>query len=162
MIDRQITYTIVFIIVSLGLLTAVPPIMPKRVVEPFSELGILGPNMKLGDYPSELSMGEHFELYLYNGNHEGRVTYYRTVVKVSDRSTNVSDTEPLNVPAIGNFDVVLADGQNATTPMILSLNEAGLNRRIVFELHKYDSGEGNFVYSGEWLQMWLNVTSPIN
>lgn len=159
MIDTKITYVTIAIVVSLGLLTAIPPIIPERVVEPFSEIGILGPNMKLGDYPSNLAVGESFVLYLYLGNQEGHVTYYRTLVKLGSQDTNVSDTEPMNVPAIGYYDIILSDEQNSTIPITLSIDNEGVNQRLVFELNKYDSDKNSFTYSGQWLQMWLNITS---
>ena len=159
MLDERITYAVIAIILAVGGLTAVPPIIPERVVEPFSELGVLGPKMKLGDYPSEISVGESFDLFLYVGNHEGRVVYYRTLIKVGGLETNVSDAEPFDAGVIYSVDLVLLDERNMTVPLTLSLSESGVNRRVVFELYQYDSDENRFVYSSEWLQMWLNVTS---
>ena len=159
MLDERITYVLVAMILAVGGLTAVPPIIPERVVEPFSELGVLGPNMKLGDYPSEVVVGEAFDLFLYVGNHEGRVVYYRTLIKVGGLETNVSDTEPFDARVIDSIDLVLLDDRTMTVPLRLSLSEPGVNRRVVFELYKYDSDENGFIYSGEWLQMWVNVTS---
>ncbi|MEM1550585.1 MAG: hypothetical protein QXR13_01460, partial [Candidatus Bathyarchaeia archaeon] len=52
-------------------------ILSGRVVEPFSALGLLGPNMKIGDYPREVVVGVPFKLYLYVHNFEGRSVYYR-------------------------------------------------------------------------------------
>jgi len=157
-LDEKITYSLIALILALGSLTAIPPIIPERVVEPFSELGVLGPKMKLGDYPSEVSVGESFDLFLYVGNQEGRVLYYRTLIKVGGLETNVSDTEPFEGRLLDSVDLVLADGQNRTTPITLSLSETGVNRRVVFELYMYDRVGDGFVYSGEWLQLWLNVT----
>ena len=134
-------------------------VFADRIVEPFSELGVLGPNMRLGDYPRELVTGEEFDLYLYLGNHEGRVMYYRVALKLGDQSMNVSDTEALNVPVFRFYDQVLQDQMNATLPLSLSLNEAGDNIRLVFELHRYDSEARDFIYHS-WIQLWFNVTAP--
>ena len=159
MIDRYATYATIVVVLSLGLITAVPPLIPERIVEPFSEFGVLGPYMMLGDYPTELSVGEMFDLYLYNGNEEGRLMYYRVMVKVGSQEVNVSDTIPYSAPLLRSYELVLSDGQNMTTPISLSFEEAGINRRLVFELYKYDDALDDFFYSGEWLQMWVNVTS---
>jgi uncharacterized membrane protein len=160
-IDKQLTYVIMLVILSLGVLTAVPPILPDRVVEPFTELGILGPNLKLGDYPESVEIGESFTLYLYLGNHESRVMYYRTLVKFGDELSFASETEPMDAPVIASYDHVVLNENNVTRQMSLSAEITGTNRRLVFELYKYDEDAGDFVYSGEWVQLWMNVTSPV-
>ncbi|MHA1582085.1 MAG: DUF1616 domain-containing protein, partial [Candidatus Baldrarchaeia archaeon] len=57
-----------------------------RVVEPFSQLAVLGPDKKLGGYPSEVRAGEKFKLYMYVGNQMGRVMYYIVYIKLGNRS----------------------------------------------------------------------------
>jgi uncharacterized membrane protein len=160
-VDKQLSYVIMLVILSLGLLTAIPPILPERVVEPFTELGILGPNMKLGDYPEVVEVGEPFTLYLYLGNHESRVMYYRTLVKFGSELDLVSETEPMDVPVIASYDHFIPDDSNVTRKISLSANILGDNRRLVFELYKFDEVIDDFAYSGEWVQLWMNVTSPI-
>jgi uncharacterized membrane protein len=160
-IDKQLTYVIMLVILSLGVLTAVPPILPDRVVEPFTELGILGPNLKLGDYPESVEVGESFTLYLYLGNHESRVMFYRTLVKFGGELSFASETEPMDAPVIASYDHVVLNENNVTRQMSLSAEITGTNRRLVFELYKYDEDAGDFVYSGEWVQLWMNVTSPV-
>ena len=129
-----------------------------RVVEPFSELGVLGPNMKIGDYPRELVVGEEFDLFLYVGNHMGSVEYYRVYVKLGDRGLNVSDVVAYPAPVLTSFDAVLMDKSNVTIPMTLSVPEAGVNSRLVFEMHRFDEDVSEFVYHERWNQLWLNVT----
>lgn len=147
----------------IGLMAAVavyPILAEHRVVEPFSELGILGPNMKIGDYPRELAVGQSFSLYLYVGNHEGGVEYFRVLSKLGDVNSNVSDTTPLDAPVLASWDFVLLNESNSTLPITLAVNRAGLNQRLVFELQMYDSGVNDFVYHQRWTQLWMNVTSP--
>lgn len=129
-----------------------------RVVEPFSELGVLGPNMKIGDYPRQLQAGEEFDLYLYLGNHMGSAQYYRVMVKLGDRQLNISDTEPYPAPVLAVYDSVLGDQTNTTIPVTLSIPDPGVNRRLVFEMHRFDETSGEFMYHNRWNQLWLNVT----
>jgi uncharacterized membrane protein len=149
-------------LIGLTAAVAIYPILAeyRGVVEPFSELGILGPNMKLGDYPRELAVGQSFSLYLYVGNHEGGVEYFRVLAKLGDVNSNVSDTTPLDAPVLASWDFVLPNESNSTLPITLSLDRAGLNQRVVFELDMYDSGVNDFVYHQRWTQLWMNVTSP--
>lgn len=149
-----------FVILSLGVLTAIPPILPDRVVEPFTELGILGPNLKLGDYPDSVEAGESFTLFLYLGNHESRVMYYRTLVKFGGELSFASETEPMDAPVIASYDHFILNDGNVTRLLSLSADDVGTNRRLVFELYEFDEAVDDFVYSGEWVQLWMNVTSP--
>jgi uncharacterized membrane protein len=159
-IDKQISYVIVVIILSLGLLTAVPPILPERVVEPFTELEILGPNIKLGNYLEVVELGEPFTLYLHLGNHESRVMYYRVLAKFGGELDFASETEPMDAPVVARYDHFIPDDGNVTRKISLSATIVGRNRRLVFELYKFDEIIDDFVYSGEWVQLWINVTSP--
>ena len=154
--DEKIQTAILAVLAIYGILVAAPLLLGDRVVEPFSELGVLGSELKLGDYPHEVASGEEFDLYLYLGNHMGELSYYRVYAKLGDVRINVSDTEPYVGVTLFDYDYVLVDDTNATLPITLSINEAGLNQRLVFELHRYQDNE--FVYDGIWTQLWLNVT----
>ena len=160
MIDDEVKVVAIALIGLMMAVTAYPVLSASRIVEPFSELGVLGPNMKLGDYPREVVVGEKFNLILYVGNQEGRASYYRVLVKLGDQSQNVSDTTPLDAPVLTSRDFVLVNGQNRTAPLTLSIGKAGLNQRLVFEMHIFDEGSGKFVYHQRRAQLWLNVTTP--
>ena len=161
LIDEQVLAVVLTIIlVAAGI--AVFQIFPiGRTVEPFSELAVLGPGMKIADYPKEIVAGESFMLYLYVRNYEGKVMYYDVRVKLGNRSTHVNETEPMNVPVMARYEVVLLDGDNFTWPVTLSIDEAGVNYRLVFEMWVYDEGSDGFRYHGRWCQLWLNVTAPM-
>ena len=131
-IDERITIGLVACILAFGVLTVAPVLLGKRVVEPFSELGILGPNMKLGDYPKEGITGEPFDLFLYLGNHEGSVQYYRVIIKQGDQSKNVTEDTPLDAPLVTIYEHSLIDKQNTTIPITLAPIRSGINQRIVF------------------------------
>lgn len=130
------------------------------MVEPFSELGILGPNGKLGDYPRELTTSQEFNLYLYVGNHEGSSQYYQIKAKIGDQTQNVSDTAPLNAPTTMIWETILENESNSTIPIKMSVDQPGLNKRLVFELWRYDTTTHDFLYHQRWTQLWLNVTQP--
>lgn len=157
MMDDELKAVALVLIGLMGAVAVYPILAESRIVEPFSELGVLGPNMKIGDYPRAVTVGERFNLYLYVGNHEGRAQYYRVLVKLGDRSMNVSDTTPLDAPVVASWDFVLPNESNSTLPITLSVGRVGLNQRLVFELWRYvDSG---FVYHQRWNQLWMNVTA---
>jgi len=159
-IDEDLKTVIVGVLLVIAGFTVFQAFFADRVVEPFSELGILGPNLKIGDYPRVLTVGEEFNLYLYLGNHMGSSQLYRVYVKLGDRSLNVSDSEPYGGRVIAYYEAALPDKSNMTIPVTLSLPEPGVNLRLVFEMHRYDVDADDWVYHNRWNQLWLNVTEP--
>jgi uncharacterized membrane protein len=159
-IDEKIQAAVILSLLAYAALTVAPIILGDRIVEPFSELGVLGPDMKLGGYPRLVEAGEEMSLHLYLANHEGYPTYYLVQVKLGDTSMNVSDSEPYPGEAVSSYRYILEDGANNTRPIVISIREPGLNRRLVFELQRYEADERRFVYDGIWAQLWLNVTEP--
>ena len=157
-IDEKLQTAILLALAAYGLLISMPLILGGRVVEPFSELGVLGPEMKLGDYPHEVRIGDDINLYVYVGNHEGSVSYYEVLFMEGDRYLNVSDDEPYAGVTLGRIELLLVDGGNVTKPVTISLPQSGLNRRLVFELRRFDPSSGGFSYDGLWTQLWVNVT----
>jgi len=160
MVDEEVTAVVLAVLVVVGVFAVSQTVFAGGVVEPFSELGVLGPNKKIGDYPRELAADEPFNLILYLGNHEGRVMYYRVLVKLGDRTSNVTDTKPLDAPILASYESIIGNGGNQTIPITLSLGEAGLNWRLLFELYIYNTEMDGFEYHGRWCQLWLNVTQP--
>ena len=159
MIDDEVKAIIVIILLSSAVISVYPILQEGRIVEPFSELGVLGPYGRLGDYPRQLAVGQKFNLILYVGNHEGISEYYQVIVKLGDQTQNISDTTPLEAPIFMTWRTILDNESNTTIPIELSLNEAGLNRRLVFELWRYDTDTHAFIYHKRWTQLWLNVTT---
>ena len=153
---------VAFMLIGFMMVIAVYPIFAENrgPVEPFSELGILGPGRKLGDYPREVVVDQSIQLYLYVGNHEGKAEYYRVLAKTGDINSNVSDVSVLDAPLVSSWDFVLTNEGNSTLPISLSFPTAGLNQRLIFELYMYDSSNRSFVYHQRWTQLWMNVTAP--
>ncbi|MBT3284667.1 DUF1616 domain-containing protein [Candidatus Bathyarchaeota archaeon] len=158
MIDEALKTVIVGLLLVIAGFTVFQTFFADRLVEPFSELGILGPNMKIGDYPRELAVGEDFDLFLYMRNHMGSPQMYRVYVKLGDRGLNVSDTLAYPAPVVTSYQYSLGDKQNVTLPITLNVPEAGVNSRLVFEMHRFDVEVGEFVYHERWNQLWLNMT----
>lgn len=160
LIDEEVMAVVIAVIVVVGVFACSQTIFAGRVTESFSELAVLGSEMKIGDYPEEVAAGEAFSLYLYVGNHEGKVMRYAVLVKLGNKTTLVSSEEPMPVPVTSRYEVVLLHGGNWTKPITLSVEEPGVNYRLVFELWAYDEAVLDFGFHGRWCQLWLNVTGP--
>jgi uncharacterized membrane protein len=141
----------------MAVMTIYPILSAERIIEPFSEIGVLGANGKLGDYPSQVTVGQKFSIFIYVGDHEGRSGYYRISAKLGDQNSSISDTIPLAITPVDYWDVFLMNEGNTTVPVTLSVDRAGLNQRFVFELSVFDPKTNVFIYKS-WSQLWLNVT----
>lgn len=160
MIDEEVSAVVLAIIVVTSVFASSQLLLSGRVAEPFSELGILGPKMKIGDYPRIVLADEPFKLYLYIGNHEGRVVYYRIYIKTGSRDTFINETVAADASIMAFYDAILVNGENKTIPIELSLQKPMVNCRLIFEMWILNPETLKFKYYGRWGQLWLNVTSP--
>ena len=160
LVDEEVLAVVLAVITAAGILTASQTLPVGRVAEPFSELAILGPEMKIGNYPREVAAGESFKLHVYVGNHEGRVMYYAVLIKLGNKSTPINETEPTNAPIIARYESILlnSNSENHTYPITLRIDKPGVNYRLIFELWRYDESIHRFRYHQRWCQLWLNVT----
>lgn len=125
--------------------------------ESFSELGILGPDMNLGDYPSVVVAGESINLYGYVGNHMGKPMDYVLMIKLGDNETAVN---PAPVAVFNQYEQIVPHNGTWIFPINLTLTQPGLNQRLIFELWIYNETLSQTQYHDRWGQLWLNVTSP--
>ena len=160
LIDEEVTGVIIAILVVIGVFVAAQFFISGKVAEPYSDLAILGPEGKLSDYPSQVAAGKSFNLSIYVGNHEGKVMYYAVLVKLGSVGTPINETNPMDAPEVERYEVVLTDGGNWTKQITLSVQDPGINRRLVFELWVFDGEAQEFEYHSRWNQLWLNVTAP--
>lgn len=156
--DKETATIALALVTVLAIFVAVQPILPSNA-ESFSELGILGPNQKIGGYPTTLTVGEQFQLYGYVGNHEGVVSYYQVFVKLGNQSTEISNSTYARAAVISSYYLVLNDNQSTTFPMQLSIAQAGTNQRVIFELWSFNATASQFSYTGLFGQLWINVTA---
>lgn len=154
---RDVAVAVLVLVTTIAVFTEVQPILPSNS-ENFSELGVLGPSMVIGGYPTNVTQGSSIHLFAYVGNHEGAVTYYQVEVKLGNLSTRVSNTTAADALEISSYPLILANNQSSTFPVNLGLSTVGTNQRLIFELWTYDTSDSQFAYSGLWDQVWINVT----
>ena len=157
MIDDEIKISAIIIIIISAIIVIYPLVSSTRKVEPFSYLNILNAE-GLPVFPKSVVVGENLNFNIEIGNYEGKPEYYKIFVKIGDQTSNVSDIIPFNAPIIGSYEMIVENNHNSTKSMNLNLLAGGINRRIVFELYKYDINVDSFTYYG-WTQVWLNVTT---
>ena len=153
---EEVCAVILGVTVLIALVVTAPFFLPKNTSEQFSELGILGPNMQLGDYPTQIVAGQTVNLYVYVGNQMGQPMYYDVMVKLGDNNTTV---DPAPITPIQQFTSVLPSNGTWTFPVHAALMQPGLNQRIIFELWIYNETISQMQYNDRWGQVWLNVTA---
>lgn len=156
--DKETAVIALVVVTILCVFVAIEPIIPSNS-EHFSELGILGPQQTIANYPNSLKSGEPFLLYGYIGNHEGMAEYYALYVKLGNNNTVVSNVTAASAPVISSYSYILGSGQNTTFPMNLSIGQNGTNLRMIFELWSFNKTRSSFSYTGLWNQLWINVTA---
>ena len=154
---EQVCGAILAATVIIALVATVPFFLLKSSSSQISELGILGPNMELGDYPKEVVSGQIINLYGYVGNQMGKPMYYDLMVKLGDNTTAV---DPVSTAPIEQFTSVVASNGTWTFPFNVTLTQPGVNQRIIFELWMYNQTLNQMQYHQRWGQIWLNVTAP--
>ena len=160
MIDDEVKAVIIAVIIVGGALSISQIVLSERVSEPFSALGLLGPNMKIGDYPKTVLVNQTVNLYLFIDNHEGRTIYYIIYVKLGDKLTEISENKSAEAPILYTYEVILPHGMNTTIPVSLKFSNPMTNARLIFEMWIYDSETRAPRYHGRWNQLWLNITAP--
>ncbi len=160
LVDEEVTAVVLAVILVVGIFAVAQPFYANRIVDPFSELAILGPNKKIGDYPKTLAAGEKFNLYIYVGNHEGWSTYYRVYAKLGNRTSTVNENVSLAVEPMAQYEVILRNNQTWLQSATFQIDVPSINHRLVFELWRYKPEENAFAYDHKWVQLWLNVTRP--
>ncbi len=154
---EEVCAVILGITVIIALVATVPYFLPKNSSEQFSELGILGPNMKLGDYPTQVVAGQPVSLFVYVGNQMSQPMYYDVMIKLGDNNTSV---DPAPIAPIQEFSNVVPDNGTWTFPVNVTLTQTGLNQRILVELWIYNQTINQMQYNDRYGQVWLNVTAP--
>jgi uncharacterized membrane protein len=112
-------------------------------------------------YPTNVTAGEGFLLYISVQNDGEETLHLRVEVKIGNTTTPPPNrTTPSPLPPLKSLEFTVSPRSLSTSPLELALNETGLNRRIIFELYAYDAASGNLRYTGLWDQLWVNVTEP--
>ena len=155
-IDREVAFIVAAILLVAGTISVYLVINADRVVTPYSEIGLLGTNMMVGDYPTEPEPGEDMGLNIYLGNYEGRLMYYTVLVKLSDAKED-GGSEPLDTPVLGTYGAVVPHGENHTIQFQTRILDNSSLQRLVFELHAYNGETQAIEYTGRWCHLWLNT-----
>jgi uncharacterized membrane protein len=158
--NEEVLAVITAILIIATIFAAVQIINSERVIEPFSALGLLNKNAKIGDYPREVVAGTPFQLNVYIENHEGKTMYYKILVKLGNKTSIINETKPLNAQPILELRTVLPHNKSILIPVNITIYQPMTNLRLIFEMWIFNETKQAFTYYHRWNQLWLNVTKP--
>jgi len=136
-------------VVAVALVAAL--VLRPAAAEPFSAIGLLGPEGRIGGYPSAASLGVPFKLHIYVYNHMGVPVWYVVYVKV----VNSTGESPLSDPPVFAFQRLLLHNETWVEPFVVALNSTG-RWRVVAELWAVYPN-GTLAYTGRYVQLWVDV-----
>ena len=157
--DEEVFAVILALIVVASIFT-VAQIIPRNI-EPFTAIGLLNEDCRIGDYPRYIIVGEPVTLCIFIDNHLGKPALLQVRMKIGSRGNLPTNTTPLDAPYIVLVERILDNGENFTGKITFILNETGENVALVFELWRYDTTIGDWVYDGKWVHLYVNVTEVI-
>lgn len=158
---RRMEENLIFIAVAVSTVIVISMLLYTAATTPpsesFSVISILGPNQDATGYPDKVNVGETIDMYILVENHENRVEYYVVRFKLGDVNTEVSDNQPASLSTKKSYQKILNDGESWQFPIDISINERGNEYRLIFELWRYNENTGDIEYTGNWVQIWLDV-----
>ena len=160
LLDDEVFAVLTAIIVVASVFTAALIVKPSHT-EPFSAIGLLDQNCKIGDYPDFVLIGENITLCTYISNHEGSPQAYMVKYKFTTPQDIPTNTTPSGARALLRRIVVLDDKQDTTfkveIPIPYNPGMIGRNATLVFELWKFDTVKDEWVYTGKWVHLHVKV-----
>jgi uncharacterized membrane protein len=148
--DEEALALIAAVVVVAAALTVALALRPAAS-EPFSAIGLLGPEGKIGGYPSEVRAGERVKLHVYVHNHMGAPAWFIVYIKVA----NSTREPPLPERPALQMQRLLLHNETWIKPFWIALNGTG-KQRVVAELWIVYTN-GTVAYTGRYVQLWVSV-----
>lgn len=162
-IDDEVLAIIIALITVASVFAAVNMLVP-RTIEPFSSIGLLNEECRIGGYPSEAVVGGSLRFCILVSNHMGRPMYYKVVFKIGGNETLPTNTTPSPMPPLAEWRMVIDDGMNETRIVEAPINPpesiTGDHIALIFELWYYDTSLHEWRYSGVWTHHYVKITVP--
>ncbi len=155
-VDEEVFAVILAVVVVvsvLGIALSIP-----RNPEPFTAIGLLDQNCRIGNYPREVPVGYPIELCVFISNNLGRPALLQARIKISYNGSIPTNTTPLAMDGVLNITVFLPHEGNTTRKFSVTLPEAGERIVIAGELWEMDLDSGKWLYTGRYVFIRVNAT----
>ena len=159
-LDEEV-FAVIMAIVVVASVVGIAQLIRSEVVEPFTAIGLLNSECRIGDYPKEVFEGEELRLCLYLYNHLGRPQLMMVKYKLGDKNVIPTNMTPSPEAPLKTFKFLLNHGANTTlpvrVPIPLNTELVGKEVALIFELWVYDKDLGEWVYSGRWVHLYVKM-----
>ncbi|MDK6027924.1 hypothetical protein QPL79_00900 [Ignisphaera sp. 4213-co] len=136
-----------------------------EITEPFVALSILNQDCKLGDYPRIVYPGMNLTLCIYVYNHKPYPILAQVRYKIGDASSLPSNTSPSFAQTIRIYQFVVNIENNVTRKVSIPItitSSQNKNATLIFELWIFDVDKRDWVYTGIWNSLHVQVVrAPI-
>ncbi|MCC6053839.1 MAG: DUF1616 domain-containing protein [Thermosphaera sp.] len=141
---------------ALGIALTLKPGNP----EPFTAIGLLNEECKIGEYPEVVVNNSFIKLCIYLANYLGKPGYFRVVYRIALNETLPSNTTSSPENMVKEWRIMLGDGENKTFPINVPVYSLRGETRValVFELWVYDGSANTWTYTGRWNHLYVNIT----
>ncbi|MHA1377859.1 MAG: hypothetical protein ACTSRG_05715 [Candidatus Helarchaeota archaeon] len=130
-------------------------------VQRFSAIGVLDGSGGTTSYTKSAPVNTTLNYTVSVVNQEDMTLYYRVIIKYGNESTINSLLHPSkNVSTeLTHFDVILPNDLLVFHKISFQIPKVQNNTKIIFELWKYVPLVHQFIYSGMWNHLWVNITT---
>lgn len=153
-------FAVVIAITIVGSAIGVAQIVRPDIVEPFTALGLLNPELKIGDYPKHIYPGQNITLGIFIYNHRPYPILAQIRYKIGTNNTIPTSTAPSPEPTIKVFEFLVGVKENITQRIVVSIPMSipiSGKAALIFELWVYDIDRNEWVYTGIWNHLYVEV-----
>jgi len=159
LLDEEV-FAVIMAVTIIGSTLGIALVLKPEITEPFTSLGLLNQECKIGDYPNRVYPGQSLVLCVFIYNHRDYPALVQVRYKIGDKTTLPTNTTPSPHYAIKIYEFFVGVGENITekisVPILLSdtnVDEVAL----IFELWIYDVNSNEWIYTGIWNHLYVNV-----
>lgn len=133
-----------------------------RSSEPFTAIGLLDRECRIGSYPKNIPVNQSIELCVFISNNLGEPALLQARFKVSYNGSIPTNSTPLDIPEAVNVTVFLPDGGNTTRVFSITITRPGYNIVIAGELWVMDFDKGSWAYTGRHVFIRVNASTILS
>jgi len=128
--------------------------------EPFTAIGLLNEECKIGEYPKVVINGSSIRLCVYTANYLGRPAYFKVVYKLAVTETLPSNTTQSPEQILREWRFILGHSEEKVFHVNIPVYTLRGETRValVFELWIYNSSRNMWTYTGRWNHLYVNIT----
>ncbi len=155
-LDEEV-FAVIMAIIVVGSVFGIAQVLRPSVVEPFTAIGLLNEECKIGDYPEIVVAGENITLCIFVHNYMGYPIYYKVVYKIGTNETLPTQNTSSPEPPVMEWKGFLDHNENTTFKVAITVDRPGKKIALIFELWLYDPDKDTWVYSGRWVHLYVDV-----